>query len=69
MTKPLAAVTAKIIKSILKVAPPTGLLQLQHHCSKNNKSLKKKKKKKRRRRRQSSRFINYNKFQSRKGDV
>jgi hypothetical protein len=67
MTKPLAAVTAKIIKSILKVAPPTGLLQLQHHCSKNNKSLKKKKK--RRRRRQSSRFINYNKFQSRKGDV
>jgi hypothetical protein len=43
MMKPPASVTAKIIKSILKVAHPTGLLQLQHHCSKNNKAFEKKK--------------------------
>jgi hypothetical protein len=42
MMKPPASVTAKIIKSILKVAHPTGLLQLQHHCSKNNKAFEKK---------------------------
>jgi hypothetical protein len=46
MTKPLAAVTAKIIKSILKVAPPTGTPSAPASLLQKQQIIKKKKKKK-----------------------